>query len=79
MLSSLFVLLTAAAPVELTVVQSTPARIAPVAKRGAAKHQAYVEARPKRTVSTAYVDAQGKLHVQCQHGPIKPQVVEPTR
>ena len=67
MFSPLFVLLAAAAPVELTVVQSTPARVAThPAKQGMQKHSAYVEKQLKRSITTAFVDAQGKLHVQCE-------------
>lgn len=63
MLSSLVILALAAAPVELTVVQSVPLRT-PVHSAKAAT-QRHAEPEPKRTISTAVVDSEGNVHVRC--------------
>lgn len=67
MLTPVFMLIVAAAPVELTVVQSVPAGTSDApAKRGGSKHEAFVERSQKRTSSAAFIDAQGQLHLHCQ-------------
>lgn len=67
MLSPLLVLTLAAAPVEMTIVHSVPLGLsAQPAKMGTQKRSSYSEKAPKRTASTAFIDAEGKVHLQCE-------------